>query len=138
MLHMKKSQLKQIITEQVDAIIKDGSNNYEPIIIPSDTVNDMYVVVKMAKRGIRSVYITLDNPKRETELSYDVKATIVEKSDFKDDEYVDRDDAIESIYETIIASLPQIRQLFATNDVEDLRQGVNVEAFAKEDTAFII
>ena len=135
---MKKSQLKQIITEQVDAIIKDGSNNYEPIIIPSDTVNDMYVVVKMAKRGIRSVYITLDNPKRETELSYDVKATIVEKSDFKDDEYVDRDDAIESIYETIIASLPQIRQLFATNDVEDLRQGVNVEAFAKEDTAFII
>ena len=138
MLHMKKSQLKQIITEQVDAIIKDGSNNYEPIIIPSDTVNDMYVVVKMAKRGIRSVYITLDNPKRETELSYDVKATIVEKSDFKDDEYIDRDDAIESIYETIIASLPQIRQLFATNDVEDLRQGVNVEAFAKEDTAFII
>lgn len=135
---MKKSQLKQIITEQVDAIIKDGSNNYEPIIIPSDTVNDMYVVVKMAKRGIRSVYITLDNPKRETELSYDVKATIVEKSDFKDDEYIDRDDAIESIYETIIASLPQIRQLFATNDVEDLRQGVNVEAFAKEDTAFII
>lgn len=135
---MKKSQLKQIITEQVDAIIKDGGDNYEPIIIPSDTVNDMYVVVKMAKRGIRSVYITLDNPKRETELSYDVKATIVEKSDFKDDEYIDRDDAIESIYETIIASLPQIRQLFATNDVEDLRQGVNVEAFAKEDTAFII
>ena len=135
---MKKSQLKQIITEQVDAIIENGDNNDAPVVIPSDKVTDMYVVVEMAKRGIRGVYITLEDLKRETESSYDVKDQIVEVSDFKDDDYTDRDSAIESIYETVIASLPKIKQLFAANDVESLRQGINVEAFAKKDTAFII
>ena len=98
----------------------------------------MYVVVEMAKRGIRSVYITLEDLKRETESSYDVKDQIVEVSDFKDDDYTDREAAIESIYETVLQSLPKIKQLFAANNVEDLRQGINVEAFAKKDTAFII
>ena len=135
---MKKSQLKQIITEQVDAIIENGNNNYAPVVIPSDKVTDMYVVVEMAKRGIRGIYITLEDLKRETESSYDVKDQIVEVSDFKDDDYTDREAAIESIYETVIASLPKIKRLLTVNDVKSLRQGDNVKTFAKKDTAFII
>lgn len=135
---MKKSQLKQIITEQVDAIIKNGDNNDAPVVIPSDKVTDMYVVVEMAKRGIRGVYITLEDLERETESSYDVKDQIVEVSDFKDDDYTDREAAIESIYETVIASLPKIKRLLTVNDVKSLRQGDNVKTFAKKDTAFII
>lgn len=133
---MKKSQLKQIITEQVDAIIENGDNNYAPVVIPSDKITDMYVVVEMAKRGIRGVYITLEDLNRDSELSYDVKDQIVEVSDFKDDDYTDREAAIESIFETVVTSAPKIKKLLTDNNIEDLRQGV--APVANKQTVFII
>lgn len=114
---MNKSELKA----QLDAFVKKEMDNYDGsdlhnVVIPSDKYPGVSIIGHFGKRRIEGVSVAVESVDKMQTYTYDVTATIVNHPTaggglYKESYFLDKSTAVQSMFDTILASTKSIEDL---------------------------
>lgn len=125
---MKKSELYNLIDTFVEREINEYMGEDSHVVkIPVEKNNNITIGGVYGKRGIDGVVVAVFDPKIDDYIVYDVTSTVIEHPTkdggyFKESSFEDKDVAVKSMYDTIIASLDNIECILNT-PYQDLIDG---------------
>ena len=125
---MKKSELYNLIDTFVEREINEYAGEDTHVVeIPVEKNENITICGVYGKRGIDGVVVCISDPELDDYIFYDVTSTVIEHPTkdggyFKESSFEDKDVAVKSMYDTIIASLDNIECLLNT-PYQDLIDG---------------
>lgn len=138
---MNKSELKA----HLDAFVKNEMDNYDGrdlhnVVIPSDKYPGAYIIGHFGKRRIEGVSVAVETADEMQTYTYDVTATIVNHPTtggglYKESYFLDKSTAVQSMFDTILASAKSIENLLGNHSVDALMTPNNPTQYPQTDRA---